>query len=81
MLKISALEAGFDGERGMRFPSAGEDYRVYLKRGTESPSDYPDEDFLEQLIWVHPPDSEARLLWCNADSQWFELQFIPIENP
>lgn len=78
---MTPSEAGFDGAKGIRFSAHGEIYRFQLKRGRERPSNYPDQDFKEQLVWFYPDDQPARLLWCNADDQWFELQFTPIQRP
>lgn len=78
---ITPTEAGFDGAKGFRMPLRGENFRVQLKRGRESPCEYPEQDFKEQLAWFYPDDQPARLLWCNANDQWFELAFMPIEKP
>lgn len=74
-------EAGFDGSKGIRMPLRGENFRVLFKRGTTRPSDFPEHDFTEQLCWWMPPGEPAQLLWCNADDQWFELSFTPIDKP
>lgn len=74
-------EAGFDGAKGFRMPLRGENFRVRLKRGRSHPSNHPEQDFKEQLAWFYPDDQPAQLLWCNADDQWFELQFTPIDKP
>jgi hypothetical protein len=80
---LSPAPAGFDGAKGIRIPVPDqEDLRIHLKRSkTVLPSDTPRVDFTEQLIWLHPDDQPARLLWCNADDQWFELSFTPIDKP
>lgn len=78
---VTPLEAGFDGAVGFRMPLHGESFRVYLKRGTSPPSDYPGEDWAEQLLWWYPPEKDAKLLWCNAEGKWFDLRFCPIEQP
>ena len=78
---LSPAAAGFDGAKGFRMTMRGENFRVYLKRGKTRPVDHPDCDFKEQLAWFHPDGETARLLWCNADDQWFELSFNPIEKP
>jgi len=78
---MTPLQAGFDGTTGFRMPLHGENFRVYLKRGAKPPSDFPDEDWLEQLLWWYPPERDAKLLWCNAEDQWFELSFVPIQKP
>lgn len=78
---LSPAAAGFDGAKGFRMPMRGESFRVHLKRGKTCPSEHPDYDFKEQLMWFYPDDQPARLLWCNADDQWFELSFNPIDKP
>lgn len=79
---MKPIEAKFDGEKGVRIPMpAGENFRFHLKRGKNAPSASPNTDFLEQLIWLMSEEKDNRLLWCNEDDQWFELDFIPIEKP
>lgn len=75
-------EAGFDGAKGFRIPQifCG-DFRVQLKRGKKIPTESTTTDFLEQLIWFMPDNEPPRLFWCNADDQWFELEFNPIDKP
>jgi hypothetical protein len=74
-------QAGFDGAKGVRVPAAGEDFRYKLRLGKESPSSFPESDFTEQLLWFYPDNAAPQLLWCNADDQWFNLFFVPIEKP
>jgi len=82
MTDHSPAAAGFDGAKGFRMPLHGnKSFRVHLKRGKTSPSEHPDYDFTEQLLWFYPDDQPARLLWCNADEKWFELSFTPIQKP
>ena len=80
---MTPAEAGFDGVKGIRMnlPGATDGGRFHLKRGKTDPSDCPNGDFREQLVWHCPDDAPARLLWCNADNQWFELTFTPIDKP
>jgi hypothetical protein len=78
---LSPATAGFDGAKGFRMSMRGESFRVHLKRGKSHPSKHPDCDFKEQLVWFYPDDQPPQLLWCNADDQWFELSFTPIEKP
>ena len=83
MADVSPAEAGFDGAKGIRMnlPDTKDGGRFYLKRGKTNPSDCPTGDFREQLVWHYPDDATARLLWCNAEDQWFELAFTPIDKP
>lgn len=76
---VSATRAGFDGFS--RIWMHGEWLRGVLKHGNVSPLELPEADFSQQLLWYHPERKEPRLLWCNAEDQWFELQFTPIERP
>ena len=78
---MGPTEAKFDGARGVRVPTEGENCRFRLKRGKDSPSEYPEEDFKEQLIWFYPDDAPPQLFWCNEEDEWFELNFNPIEKP
>ena len=80
---MTPTEAGFDGAKGIRMnhPAMKDGGRFQLKRGKQSPSDYPDQDFAEQLIWHYPDNQPARLFWCNAEQQWFEISFTPINKP
>ena len=80
---MTPAEAGFDGAIGIRLdlPGFTGGGRFQLKRGKTNPSDHPSTDFCEQLLWHYPDDAPARLLWCNADDQWFELTFTPINKP
>ncbi len=78
---MTPTEAGFDGAKGFRMPYHGENFRFQLKRGRESPKEYPNEDFIEQLLWYYPKDAPSQLLWCNTENQWFELTFNPINQP
>jgi hypothetical protein len=77
---VTPTEAGFDGAKGFKMPHHGENYRIHLKRGKQPPGNYSEHDFGEQLIWYYPDDQPARLLWCNAEQQWFELTFNPIDK-
>jgi len=83
MADLSPAAAGFDGLKGVRLPNRwyGSNCRIKFKRGKSRPSDYPNQDFKEQLIWFCPDDQSARLLWCNAENRWFELSFVPIDQP
>ena len=74
-------EAKFNGAKGVRVPLNGETFRFLLKRGKQKPSEHPETNFKEQLIWFYPDDVPPRLLWCNEDDEWFELTFNPIEKP
>lgn len=79
---MTPIEAKFDGNGGIRMPQPDcSDFRLHLKRGSDSPSKYPEEDFKQQLIWLMPEDRLPRLCWCNEDDQWFEVDFVPIEKP
>lgn len=78
---MTPTEAGFDGAKGVKLPMRGENLRFQLTRGKQLPSEYPNRNFCEQLLWVYPDNASARLLWCNAEGQWFELNFTPIEKP
>ncbi len=80
---MTPSEAGFDGAKGIRLNLswAKDGGRFQFKRGKTNPSDYPNSDFREQLAWHYPDDAPARLLWCNAEDQWFELTFTPITKP
>jgi hypothetical protein len=78
---MTPTEVGFDGDKGIRIPGCWGNYsRYHLKRGKTPPSNHPG-DFTEQLIWYYPDGTPARLLWCNAEDQWFEASFTPIEKP
>ena len=83
MADFSPAEAGFDGAKGIRVnnPTMPDGGRFQFKRGKTNPSDSPKGDFQEQLVWHYPDDAPARLLWCNAEDQWFELAFTPIDKP
>ena len=74
---MTPVEAGFNGQT--RYGREGFVFR--LKRGNKPPSDYPEHKFAKQLIWYCPENQNACLLWCNADNQWFNLTFSPIEKP
>jgi hypothetical protein len=80
---MTPTEAGFDGAKGIRLNNPGmADGGFYrLRRGKKSPGNYPGANFREQPAWHYPDDAPARLLWCNAEDQWFELSFTPIEKP
>ena len=78
---LSPVAASFDGAKGFRMFLGGKSCRVLLKRGKTCPSDHPDYDFKEKLVWFYPDDKPARLLWCNENDQWFELSFNPIQKP
>ena len=80
---MTPAEAGFDGAKGIRMnlPGIKGGVRFCLKRGKANPSDYLNSDFREQLLWFYPADAPARLLWCNAEDQWFELTFTSIGKP
>ena len=78
---LSPAAAGFDGAKGFRMSMHGENFRIHLKRGKTCPSDHPDYDFTEQLVWLYPDDEPTRLLWCNENGEWFELSFNPIKKP
>ena len=80
---MTPAEAGFDGAKGIRMnlPGATDGGRFQLKRGKSNPSDYANSDFREQLVWLYPDDAPSRLMWCNAEDQWFELTFTPIDKP
>lgn len=58
----------------------GEDFRLHLRSG-KTFAYSRDCNFKEQLLWFHPDNEPAKLLWCNEDDQWFELSFNPIEKP
>ena len=83
MADFSPEEAGFDGAKGIRMnlPGAKDGGRFHLKRGRTNPLACPNSDFREQLLWHYPDDAPACLLWCNAEDQWFELAFTPIDKP
>jgi hypothetical protein len=72
--------AGFDGGKGVRVPALGKDFRVRLLRGSGNPSSYPERDFKEQLVWLEPVAQSPRLLWCNANNDWFDVLFVPTDN-
>lgn len=76
-------EAKFDGAKGVRLPQLhpGENFRYQLKRGKQFLDNSKNVDFLEQLLWLMPDGEEPKLLWCNENDQWFELEFNPIDNP
>lgn len=78
---MTPAEAGFDGAKGYRVPAMGPGFRSVLKRGKTKPSDHPSIGFREELVWLYPDGVPPRLLWCNANDQWFELSFTPIEKP
>jgi len=78
---MTPTEVGFDGAKGFRMPNISPKTRICLKRGNTPPSDNPGLDFTEQLIWYYPDGIPARLLWCNAEDQWFEASFTPIKKP
>lgn len=77
----SPIAAGFDGAKGFQMPQDGLPLKVRLRRGSVLPSKPPDTNFREQLLWFMPKGQPARLLWCNADEEWFELSFTPIDKP
>ena len=75
-------EAKFDGTKGIRIPQAEHgNFRYQLKRGKQFLDNPKNADFLEQLLWLMPDGEEPKLLWCNEDDQWFELEFNPIDKP
>jgi hypothetical protein len=77
---MTPTEVGFDGDKGIRVTMYGRNVWYKLRRGKTPPSNHPG-DFTEQLIWYYPDGTPARLLWCNAEDQWFEASFTPIEKP
>jgi hypothetical protein len=81
MTDFPPVAAGFDGAKGFRMRASHRNLQIQLKRGKTPPSDHPDSDFKEQLLWFYPDDKPARLLWCNENDQWFELSFNPIQKP
>jgi hypothetical protein len=78
---MTPTEVGFDGKKGFRMPAVSSTARLQLLRGNTPPSENPDRDFTDQLIWYYPDGTPARLLWCNAEDQWFEVSFTPTEKP
>jgi len=80
---MTPAEAEFDGIKGIRLNSSymTDGGRFQLRRGKTSPSSYPNSDFREQLVWLYPDKAPSRLVWCNAEDQWFELAFTPINKP
>jgi hypothetical protein len=79
---MTPTEAGFDGCSGIRLPMGGENNtRFVFERGSKPPSMLPEQDYRERMLWHYPDNAPARLLWCNAKNQWFELSFMPIEQP
>jgi hypothetical protein len=76
---MKPTQAGFDGEKGLNLnhPSLPDGGIYKLRRGSTPPWTF-DSNFRNQLMWQQttPP----RLLYCNSDNQWFELDFIPIET-
>jgi hypothetical protein len=80
---MTPAEAGFDGAKGIRMncPWMKDGGRFQLRRGKRWPTPKPLKDCLEQLLWLYPDDQPPQLFWCNADGQWFEVSFNPIENP
>lgn len=81
-MSVAPSDAGFDGAKGIRVPiPQSPDYRVILLRGSKPPSNYPNRDFREQLVWLTPAGEPPRLLWCNANDEWFELTFNPCTMP
>jgi hypothetical protein len=80
---MTPTEVGFDGAKGIRmnYPYMKDGGRFLLRRGKTIPDNFPSVDFREQLLWYYPDDTPARLLWCNAEDQWFEASFTPTERP
>ena len=80
---MTPTEAGFDGAKGMlmRIPQFEPDARYQLARGIKPPSQVPSRKFTEQLTWWMPEGRLPKLLWCNANDEWFELSFTPIPKP
>ena len=75
---MKPTEAGFDGEKGISLNIPGMMNGVYkIRRGSTPPWMTP-SNYKNQLMWQQttPP----RLLFCNSNNEWFELDFIPINT-
>jgi hypothetical protein len=85
---MTASEAKFDGCVGSwcpdldwSIPGNGKARYKPLRTKTKYPSNCPDRNFKEQLIWLYHENTEPTLYWCNEDDQWFELHFQPVDKP
>lgn len=74
---LSPTEAKFDGERGIIQSSLYGPIRYKLPRGKATPWSY-DRNLKEMLFWYYPDDAPSKLIWCNADGEWFDVLFSRI---
>jgi len=73
---ISPIEAGFNGEKGIRLnlPNMPDGGFYRLRRGSTDPRQL-EGDFKRQFVWVSPEGDESELWWCNEDNEWFLVSF------
>lgn len=73
-------EANFDGAKGLRFRNGqGKDCTFSLRRGKVTPA--PSARFENELIWWYPEGEDPQLLYVDANSKFYELDFHPLEQP
>jgi hypothetical protein len=74
---MKPIEAGFNGEVGinLNIPSMIDGGIYKLRRGSTPPW-MTDVNYKNQLMWQQ--STPPKLLYCNSNNQWFELDFIPI---
>jgi hypothetical protein len=76
---MKPTEANFDGAKGicLNSPHMPDGCIYKLRRGFTSPSG----DCRNQLLWQMAVDADPRLLYCDNNDNWYELDFNPIEVP
>lgn len=81
---MKPLDCGFDGERGITIvlpcPDYPEGITYKLRRGKSAPVE-GEGSMLNMLVWYHPDGQDPKLLYCNSEEQWFELNFTPSPQP
>ena len=73
---MKPIEAGFNGEVGINLNIPSTNGGIYKLRRGSTPPWMTDVNYKNQLMWQQ--STPPRLLYCNSNNQWFELDFIPI---
>lgn len=78
-------QCGFDGAKGLQLLPPGGMYSgglvLRLFRGKKPPKGGFSESRRNCLLWYYPDEQPAKLLYINAEGSWYELDFIPLDNP